>query len=441
MQNKNKVYFENLLSNIHRKKISISIIGLGYVGLPRALNFCEENILVHGIDLNKKKVNSLNKGTSYINHINSKRILNAVNSGYLKLSNNYSSVKTVDVIILSLPTPLNNDKEPDLSFIIKTISSIKKYLKKGQILILESTTYPGTTDEEIYPVLKELDFKVGEDFFLAYSPEREDPGNQIFSSKQVPKLLGGHTKECSEIGQKVYEITNENVIALSSIRTAEMTKLLENVYRAVNIGLVNELKELSDFLDIDIHEVIKAASTKPFGFQAFSPGPGVGGHCIPIDPYYLSWKAKDYNLDLKLIKTAGKINASMPNFVVKKIENILKKNRNLIVSYKVLVLGLTYKKNIDDIRESPSFEIMKALQNKGFKIFYNDPFISLELQKELLNKGLEFIEINKSNLSKFDFVILVTDHDDFNYQMIKENSKLIFDTRGKYKKSSNIIKA
>ena len=441
MQTNNKVYFDNLLRNIHEKKFSISIIGLGYVGLPRALNFCEENIVVHGIDTNKNKVNSLNTGTSYIKHINSTRISNAVSSGNLRLSTNYSPVKSVDVIILCVPTPLNPKKEPDLSFINKTISSIKKYLKKGQILILESTTYPGTTDEKIYPVLIELGFKIGEDFFLAYSPEREDPGNQIFESKQIPKLLGGHTKECSEIGQKIYNITNKKVIVLSSIRTAEMTKLLENVYRAVNIGLVNELKELTDCLDVDIDEVIKAAATKPFGFQAFSPGPGVGGHCIPIDPYYLSWKAKDYNLDLELIKIAGKINASMPNFVVKKIENILKKNKKFIKSSAVLILGLTYKKNIDDIRESPSLEIIKLLQNKGFEIFYNDPFISIELQNKLLTQDIKFIEINRSNLNKFDFVILVTDHDIFDYQMIKENSKLIFDTRGKYKKSNNIVKA
>ena len=441
MQTNNKVYFDNLLRNIHEKKFSISIIGLGYVGLPRALNFCEENIVVHGIDTNKNKVNSLITGTSYIKHINSTRISNAVSSGNLRLSTNYSSVKSVDVIILCVPTPLNPKKEPDLSFINKTISSIKKYLKKGQILILESTTYPGTTDEKIYPVLKELGFKIGEDFFLAYSPEREDPGNQIFESKQIPKLLGGHTKECSEIGQKIYNITNKKVVVLSSIRTAEMTKLLENVYRAVNIGLVNELKELSDCLDVDIDEVIKAAATKPFGFQAFSPGPGVGGHCIPIDPYYLSWKAKDYNLDLELIKIAGKINASMPNFVVKKIENTLKKKEKFIKDYEILILGLTYKKNIDDIRESPSLEIIKLLQNKGFKIFYNDPYISKELNNQLLSQGIKFLDINESNLKKLDFVILVTDHDTFNYQMIKDNSKLIIDTRGKYKKSPNIIKA
>ena len=441
MQINSKVYFDNLLRNVHNKNFSIAIIGLGYVGLPRALDFCEKNILVHGIDLNKNKINSLNDGQSYINHINSKRISKAVNSGCLKLSTNYSSVKTAEVIILSVPTPLNDDKEPDLSFIIKTMSSIRKYLKKGQIIILESTTYPGTTDEIIYPILKKLGFNVGEDFFLAYSPEREDPGNEIFKSKQIPKLLGGHTKECSEIGQKVYKITNEKVIVLTSIKTAEMTKLLENVYRAVNIGLVNELKELSDCLDIDIDEVIKAAATKPFGFQAFSPGPGVGGHCIPIDPYYLSWKAKKHDLDLELIKVAGKINASMPNYVVKKVENIHKINGNNIKGSEILILGLTYKKNIDDIRESPSLEIIKILQNKGFKIFYNDPFISKEFQNKLLNQDIKFIEINESNLKKFEFVILVTDHDVFNYQMIKENSKLIIDTRGKYKKSTNIIKA
>ena len=331
-------------------------------------------------------------------------------------------------------------KEPDLSFINKTISSIKSTLKRTNSNF-RKYYLSRTTDEKIYPVLKELDFKVGEDFFLAYSPEREDPGNQIFESKQIPKLLGGHTKECSEIGQKIYNITNKKVVVLSSIRTAEMTKLLENVYRAVNIGLVNELKELSHCLDVDIDEVIKAAATKPFGFQAFSPGPGVGGHCIPIDPYYLSWKAKDYNLDLELIKIAGKINASMPNFVVKKIENTLKKKEKFIKDYEILILGLTYKKNIDDIRESPSLEIIKLLQNKGFKIFYNDPYISKELNNQLLSQGIKFLDINESNLKKLDFVILVTDHDTFNYQMIKDNSKLIIDTRGKYKKSPNIIKA
>ncbi len=360
---------------------------------------------------------------------------------YLLPSYDFSLIKRVDAIIICVPTPLvSSSKEPDLSFIITTIKSIKNYLIKGQILILESTTYPGTTDEILVPFLKEMGFVIGENFFLAYSPEREDPGNKLFKSNQIPKLLGGYTSECADIGKKIYELIDNKIILMSSMKAAEMSKLIENVYRAINIGLVNELKEFSNFIDIDIFEVIKAASTKPFGFEPFFPGPGVGGHCIPVDPYFLSWKARQYNLNLKLIDLAGEINESMPTYVVNKVSECFSIRRKKLNGSEILILGLAYKKNIDDLRESPSIDIINLLRREGVTIYYNDPYLSEETHEELSKIDIQKVQIN-NDLEKYDCVILITDHDSYDYNFIKEKSRLIIDTRGKFSETESIIRA
>ena len=434
-------YLDNIIKKINNKSVKISVIGLGYVGLPRALTFCEKNIKVLGIDINKKKVNHLNAGRSYIGHINSETIHHALDRKYLYPSYDFSLIKKVDAIIICVPTPLlGSSKAPDLSFIISTINSIKNYLIKGQIIILESTTYPGTTDEILVPFLKKMGFVIGKDFFLVYSPEREDPGNKIFKDNQIPKLLGGYTSECGYIGKKIYELVGNKIVLMSSLKAAEMSKLIENVYRAINIGLVNELKEFSNFLGIDLFEVIKAASTKPFGFEPFFPGPGVGGHCIPVDPYFLSWKAKQYDFNLKLIDLAGEINESMPAYVFKKVSACLSSRQKKLDESEILILGLAYKKNIDDLRESPSLEIINLLRREGVTIFYNDPYLSEETHEELSKINIQKVQIN-NNLQKYDCVILLTDHDAYDYDFIKEKSKLIIDTRGKYSETESIIRA
>ena len=434
-------YLDNIIKKINNKSLKISVIGLGYVGLPRALTFCKKNIKVLGIDINKKKINHLNAGRSYIRHINSETINQALDRKNLYPSYDFSLIKSVDAIIICVPTPLlGSSKEPDLSFIISTIKSIKNYLIKGQILILESTTYPGTTDEILVPFLRKLGFVIGKDFFLAYSPEREDPGNKMFKDNQIPKILGGYTSECGYIGKKIYELVSNKIVLMSSLKAAEMSKLIENVYRAINIGLVNELKEFSNFLGIDLFEVIKAASTKPFGFQPFFPGPGVGGHCIPVDPYFLSWKAKQYDFNLKLIDLAGEINESMPAYVFKKVSVCLSARLKKLDESEILILGLAYKKNIDDLRESPSLEIINLLRKEGVTIFYNDPYLSEETHEELSKINIQKVEIN-NNIQKYDCVILLTDHDSYDYDLIKEKSKLIIDTRGRYSETESIIRA
>lgn len=430
-----------ILKKIQNKEITVGIIGLGYVGLPLALRFSEENVKTIGFDIDEEKVNKLSKCSSYIEHISDSKVKKAIESGFAPTTN-FSEIKNCDAIIICVPTPLNDYREPDLSYIFQTMDMIAPFLRQNQILSLESTTYPGTTEEEILPRIERCGFKVGENYFLVFSPEREDPGRTDFTTKQIPKLCGGVTKTCLEAGVELYSIVVDRVVPVSSTRVAETAKLLENIHRAVNIGLVNELKIVTDRMNIDIHEVIEAAATKPFGFVAYNPGPGLGGHCIPIDPFYLTWKARQFGLHTRFIELAGEVNSSMPHFVVEKISNALNENSKSIKDSKILILGIAYKKNVDDVRESPAIEIMEMLNNKGAIISYSDPHVPKFPKMRKHKFELTSIEISKENLSMFDCVVLATDHDKFNYETIGSNSKLLVDTRGKFKGNlKNIVKA
>lgn len=440
MEDHNNNYLDHLKEKIINKSITVGVIGLGYVGLPLSLSICEKNIKVIGFDINETYLEKLNRGESYIHHIPSSRLFNQISRGYLKGTIDYEMIKETNIIIICVPTPLNKYKEPDLSYINATMKSIKPFLKKGQILILESTTYPGTTEERIKPILLDKGFTIGDNIFLVYSPEREDPGNKLFKSEHIPKVLGGCTDKCTSLGKLFYESITQNVFTMSSTKAAEMTKLVENIHRAVNIGLMNELKILSDSLGIDIYEVIRAASTKPFGFTPFYPGPGLGGHCIPIDPFYLSWKAKEYDMNLRFIELAGEINSSMPEFIVKKIFDYFNNQCKSIKNSNIIILGLSYKKNVDDLRESPALKIADILINLGANLSYNDPFFKRLPKLRKYNFVMKSIEITESNLKKSDCLILVTDHDNYDYNFIKENSKFIVDTRGKFEVTKNIIR-
>ncbi len=434
------ISFKKLLNSLKDKKANIGIIGMGYVGLPLAIAYAESGFKVLGIDIDKNKVDKINKSISYINHINSKKLKAIVNSNFLRATNNLHEVSGLDAIILCLPTPLNKYREPDLSFIRNTLNAIGPFLKKGQVLSLESTTYPGTTKEELYPFLKKIGFNIGEDFFLIYSPEREDPGNNSFHTYNIPKVLGGLTSNCNKIGIALYEKVVSEIIEVNDTATAEMTKLLENIHRAVNIGLMNELKPLAEKMGVDLYEVIRAASTKPFGFVPYYPGPGLGGHCIPIDPFYLTWKAREYGMHTRFIELAGEINSSMPNYVIDQTSNALNKYGKPLKDSKILILGISYKKNIDDIRESPALEIINLLIKKKAKVEYCDPFFELIPKTRKFNFDLKGINLTKENISRFDVVILTSDHDIFDYELIKKYSKIIIDTRGRFAPSDNVIR-
>ena len=429
-------------NKINAKLSVIGIIGLGYVGLPLSLRFVETGFSVLGFDIDANKIKKLNCGESYINHIGLERVHQAWLTGRLEATTDFSRVSEVDALILCVPTPLGKHREPDLSFIKETLNSLLPYLRKGQIISLESTTYPGTTEEELRPAIEKQGFTIGDDIFLVYSPEREDPGNPKFSTSNTPKIVGGSTPRCLDVGVALYSSIVETVIPVSSTQVAEMTKILENIYRAVNIGLVNELKILADKMNIDIWEVINAAATKPFGFTPFYPGPGLGGHCIPIDPFYLTWKAKEYGISTRFIELAGEINTSMPNWVISKVMNALNDQGKALKNSKILVLGIAYKKNIDDSRESPAIEIIKLLFEKGAKVSYCDPFLPVFPKKRNYHYSLVSTDITSQNLDSFDCVLLTTDHDAFDYDLIQQRSKLIIDTRGRYRRDyHNVIKA
>tara|TARA_Y100000816_G_C26057486_1_gene555022 strand:+ start:151 stop:1431 length:1281 start_codon:yes stop_codon:yes gene_type:complete len=422
------------LKKIKNKKFIVGVIGLGYVGLPRVLQFCDAKIKVIGFDVDKEKILKLKKYKSYLTNVSSKKIKKALNNNFFIPTDNFQYIKNVDVIIICLPTPLKNGKIPDLSFIKNTFNKIKKYLRTNQILCLESTSYPETTKEIFEKSLKKK-FKLGINFFLAYSPERNDPGLSI-KMNSIPKIVSGYSPTCLNLIEKVYKKIFKKIIKVSSIEIAEMTKIYENVYRAINIGFANEMKKICSKMKLDINEIIKAAKSKPFGFKAFYPGPGLGGHCIPIDPFYLSWKAKKKGINTEFINLAGKINKSMPSWVLKKLNKNLSKKVN-----KILILGIAYKKNINDCRESPAFEMIKILKKNKNKVDYSDPFISKIPKLRKYNfQDMESKKINKKILQSYDAVILVTDHDNFDYELIKNNSKLIVDTRSRYTKQfSNVI--
>ncbi|MBS9428332.1 nucleotide sugar dehydrogenase [Photorhabdus akhurstii] len=430
-----------LTEKFDNKTATIAIVGLGYVGLPLMLRYNDIGFKVIGFDIDKEKTDKLNHGQSYIEHIPATKISHALKTGF-EATTDFTKIAQCDAIILCVPTPLNKYREPDISFVINTTDRVKPYLRAGQVLSLESTTYPGTTEEELLPRVEESGLKVGEDIFLVYSPEREDPGNPDFETRTIPKVIGGHTENCLKAGIAVYQHAIDQVVPVSSTKAAEMTKLLENIHRAVNIGLVNEMKLVADKMGIDIHEVIRAAATKPFGFVPYYPGPGLGGHCIPIDPFYLTWKAREYGINTRFIELSGEVNSSMPDYVVNKTVLALNKANKSINGSRILILGIAYKKNVDDMRESPSVHIMEKLSALGANIEYADPHVPLFPKMREHHFNLISHPLTENSLKDFDCVILATDHDKFDYELIINNAKLVVDTRGKYASHHrNIIKA
>jgi UDP-N-acetyl-D-glucosamine dehydrogenase len=420
---------KNWAEKIKQKQIKVGVLGLGYVGLPLAGEFASAGLTVTGFDIDDAKVRTLNSGRSIIKHVPHSKVKQIVKAGRFKATSNMARLKNVDAILVCVPTPLTINREPDMQFIIKSTETIAKYLQRGQLIVLESTTYPGTTREVMVPILESSGLKAGKDFHLAYSPEREDPGNKDFSTGTIPKVVGGLTKKCCDMACKLYDVAIVWTVPVSSLETAEAAKILENVYRCVNIAMVNELKVVFNRMGIDVWEVINAASTKPFGFKAFYPGPGLGGHCIPIDPFYLTWKARQYGMSTRFIELAGEINTSMPRYVIAKTIEALNEHRKSLKGSKVLVLGLAYKKDIDDLRESPSIELIELLAEKGAKVDYNDPYIPRTHKQRQHNLKMTSKKLSAQMLSSYDVVLISTDHSDYDYQWIVKNAKLVVDAR------------
>ncbi len=432
---------------VRNKSLKVGILGLGYVGLPLAREFATSKIKVLGFDIDQQKVDILNSGKSIIKHVPDSQVKSLVKEGYFSATTKMSDLKKADAVLICVPTPLTENREPDMQYVENSCRVISKYLRAGQLVALESTTYPGTTRELMKPILEESGLKAGKDFFMAYSPEREDPGNKNFTTKTIPKVVGGLTSKCRKAACGVYELAIEKVVPVSSVEAAEATKILENVYRCINIAMVNELKVVFDRMGIDVWEVIKAASTKPFGFSAFYPGPGLGGHCIPIDPFYLTWKARQYGMPTRFIELAGEINTNMPNYVVSKVMNALNEDKKSLNGSKILILGLAYKKDIDDVRESPSIELIELLREKGAKVDYNDPYIPKTQKQRQHDLKMSSKKLSSKMLSSYDAVLISTDHSDYDYKQIIENAQLVIDTRNatseyiKTKTKSKVVKA
>ncbi|MBN1795130.1 MAG: nucleotide sugar dehydrogenase [Sedimentisphaerales bacterium] len=418
-----------LEKKIKEKKAVVGVLGLGYVGLPLVREFTSAGLKVKGFDIDEKKVKILNSGKSIIKHIPHAQVKKMVSSGLFQATTNMSQLKTVGAILVCVPTPLTSNREPDMQYIIKSSETIVKYLRKGQLVAFESTTYPGTTRELVAPILEQKGLKAGKDFYLAYSPEREDPGNKYFTTKTIPKVIGGYTKKCARLAKALYETAIDTMVPVSSLEAAEAAKIVENVYRCINIAMVNELKVVFDRMGIDIWEVIRAASTKPFGFTPFYPGPGLGGHCIPIDPFYLTWKARQYGMPTRFIELAGEVNSNMPHYVVEKVIEGLNQHNKPLKGSKILVLGLAYKKDIDDLRESPSIELIELLQQRGAKVNYNDPYIPKTHRQRQHDLQMKSKKLSSKMLASYDCVLISTDHSDYDYNWIVKNSKLIVDTR------------
>ena len=430
-----------LIAKIRDKNAVVAIVGMGYVGLPLMLRFSEVGFKVIGVDIDAAKVERLNRGESYIEHIKPAAIAAARGKGF-SATTDFARLREADAIIICVPTPLNKYREPDLSFVLKTTDAIVPHLRAGQIVCLESTTYPGTTDEELKPRVESGGLRVGSDVFLVFSPEREDPANADYVTRTIPKVCGGTTPACLEVGKALYGSVIDRIVPVSSTRTAEMTKLLENIHRAVNIGLVNEMKIISDRMGIDIHEVIRAAATKPFGFVAYYPGPGLGGHCIPIDPFYLTWKAREYGLDTRFIELAGEVNRNMPDWVIGKLADALNQRGKPLRGSRILMLGIAYKKNVDDMRESPAVALMEILRDKGAEIAYSDPHVPVFPKMREHKFELKSVPLAAQSLASYDCVVLATNHDAFDYELIKRHAKLIVDTRGVYlEPAPNLVKA
>jgi len=429
-----------LISKIKNREATIGIIGLGYVGLPLVLRFAEKSFKVIGFDIDKTKVQKLNDNESYLKHIPSSTITDAVNNGFTATSD-WTRISDCDAILICVPTPLGPHKEPNLQYVDSTLNFMNPYFRAGQLLILESTSYPGTTEEKLIPVVKKQGFTVGKDFFVGFSPEREDPGNTKFSIKDIPKVVSGVTNECLSVIVALYDSVVTKTVPVSSTRTAEMTKLLENIHRAVNIGLVNELKMVADKMGIDIYEVINASATKPFGFTPFYPGPGLGGHCIPIDPFYLTWKAREFGIHTRFIELAGEINAGMPEWVVNKAAVTLAQQGKDLQGSNVLFLGVAYKKNVDDLRETPVFRLMELIIEREAHVDYYDPYVPQLTKTRDYDFQMSSIDLSAEKLANYDLVILTTDHDEFDYDFIKKEAKLIIDTRGRFNNSEKVVRA
>lgn len=431
-----------LITRFKSKEALVGIVGLGYVGLPLLLRYHAVGVRVLGIDIDAAKVTRLNAGQSYIGHIAADKIVAARRSGF-EATTDFHRAGECDALILCVPTPLNRHREPDTSFVVNTIEALLPHLRAGQVVSLESTTYPGTTEEELLPRIERQGFKVGKEIFLVYSPEREDPGNTHFeTARRIPKVIAGQTPTCLDVGLALYEQVTDRLVPVSCTKVAEMTKLLENIYRAVNIGLVNEMKIVADRMGVDIFEVIDAAATKPFGFTAFYPGPGLGGHCIPIDPFYLTWKAREYGVHTRFIELAGEVNSDMPAWVVGKLGDALNAHHKSICGSRILVLGIAYKKNVDDMRESPSVALMKMLWSKGAHVEYSDPHIPVFPKMRAHHFDLASVALTPERVASYDLVLLATDHASFDYKMIQANARLLVDTRGVYRRpADNIVKA
>ena len=420
---------QQFLKAAHSRKGLIGVVGLGYVGLPLVREFVRGGVKGLGFDVDQKKVRSLLAGRSYIKHIPSKVIKEMVSSGRFDATDNFGRLKQPDCILICVPTPLTKMREPDMTYVEATARSIAKTLRKGQLVVLESTTYPGTTRQIVLPILETSGLKVGKDFYLAFSPEREDPGRKNYTTRTIPKVVGGYDKNSLAAARACYEIAIDTVVPVSSCDAAEACKILENTYRCINIALVNELKILFDRMGIDMWEVIAAAATKPFGFTPFYPGPGLGGHCIPIDPFYLSWKAKQYGMTTRFIELAGEINVAMPRYVINKLMHSLNDRGKALKGSKVLVLGLTYKKDIDDVRESPSLELIELLHEKGARVDYNDPYCPRTHKMREYDLKMASRKLSAGMLKRYDAVLISTDHSNYDFQFIVDNARLVIDTR------------
>lgn len=432
-----------LEGKIRNKDAVVGVIGLGYVGLPLVKTFLESGFKVIGFDVDQKKVSLLNRNRSYIKHVTGKDLKPFIAEKKFLATTDFRALAEADAILICVPTPLDAHMNPDLSFVLNTTQAIAENLRQGHLIVLESTTYPGTTEEEMLPLLEKRGFKVGRDFFLAYSPERENPGDEVFTTRTIPKVVSGVTAACRGVAAVLYNQVAIKTISVSSPRVAEATKLLENIFRSVNIALVNELKMIFERMDIDVWEVIEAASTKPFGYTPFYPGPGYGGHCIPVDPFYLTWKAKEVDYSTRFIELAGEINTLMPYYVVSKTVEALNDSGKSIKRAKILVLGLAYKKDVDDQRESPALKIISLLLDKGARISCNDPYVSISKgHRDYPGLILKSVPLDEKMLQKFDAVIIATDHSVYDYEWIVKNSILVIDTRNAVKKKrKNVIKA
>jgi len=430
---------DDLLARLKRKDFTAAVIGLGYVGLPLAIEYADAGIRVIGIDSDGAKIRAIRSGNSYVDDVPSESIRGAVENGLLGATSDYSALAEADTVNICVPTPLRKTKDPDLSYVVNAAEQVAKYIHRDMLIVLESTTYPGTTDELLVPMFEERGFTVGKDIFLAFSPERVDPGNPQYSTKNIPKVVGGATPKCTKMAAALYTGVMERVHPVSTATVAEMVKLLENTFRSVNIGLVNEIALMCNRMGIDVWEVIDAAKTKPFGFMPFYPGPGIGGHCIPLDPFYLSWKAKQFGFEARFIELAGVINGQMPHFVVGKIIDALNRFKKSVNGAKVLIRGVAYKKDISDVRESPAIDILQLLSKKGAKLSYCDPHVPVLDEHGMRMKAEPF---SAATLRKADCVVVVTDHSDFDYRLVARESKVIVDTRNalKGKNGGKIIK-